>query len=87
MKNFGNQSRGMTNVYRSFSSRRSLHSSTNVEIKQVLEHVTNLDVHEKARHIDQKHEKIATDLIRKSSFLLTTEENFILMTNFTLLEE
>ena len=63
----------MGNHNRSFSSQRSLHSSSHVELKQVFEHVSNVDIHETVKYVNQTYEKAIKDLVRVSSFLFTID--------------
>ena len=47
-----------------------MRSLSSIELKQVLEHVSNIDIQETIRNVDPMYEKITTGLVRLSSFLI-----------------
>lgn len=58
---------------RRFSTSSNLFSSSNFELEQVMEHLSNQDVDCSLREIDNKSHKIATDLVQSFKFLLIRE--------------
>ena len=62
-----------------FSSKHSMASSSDIELKQVFEHVSNQDCHVTIQRVNLKNQKIAKDMVQTSQFLfITPSEDHIL---------
>lgn len=57
-----------------FSSDISLKSSSDAEIRKVLEHVSSQDLYDTIRNIDKRYKNIANNLVQVYKFLLTNTE-------------
>ena len=73
----------MANLLQTFCSEFSLESSSYNERKQVLEHVSDQDIHESIRKINVRNRNIAEDLVQASRFMITISKEDLFLTIYS----